>query len=182
MPPRIYLAGPEVFLPNALEQGAEKVAICAKYGLQGVFPLDTAPGMPPATDHRSIYQICLYHLHHCDAMIANVSPYRGVFGDTGTLFEVGYYAAQSKPIMGYTGVLGTIKDRLMKTHTTYHDAMGRLRTYDHLEVEDFGCSDNLMIDAGIEASGGYVVKGEDGLWGLESFEKAVQAMQKRWSA
>src|SRR5512138_113602 len=39
-PPRIYLAGPEVFLPDALAVGARKAALCAQHGLEGVFPLD----------------------------------------------------------------------------------------------------------------------------------------------
>jgi nucleoside 2-deoxyribosyltransferase len=39
--PRIYLAGPEVFLPNANDIGAAKAALCAEAGFEGVFPLDT---------------------------------------------------------------------------------------------------------------------------------------------
>ena len=39
-PPRIYLAGPEVFLPDAQAMGARKAALCAAHGLEGVFPLD----------------------------------------------------------------------------------------------------------------------------------------------
>lgn len=38
--PRIYLAGPEVFFPNALEQGAEKKRLCCEHGFEGVYPLD----------------------------------------------------------------------------------------------------------------------------------------------
>ena len=37
---KIYLAGPDVFLPDALEIGREKVAICARYDLIGLYPLD----------------------------------------------------------------------------------------------------------------------------------------------
>jgi nucleoside 2-deoxyribosyltransferase len=37
---RIYLAGPEVFLPNVAEIAREKKAICAAAGFVGVFPLD----------------------------------------------------------------------------------------------------------------------------------------------
>jgi nucleoside 2-deoxyribosyltransferase len=33
---RVYLAGPEVSLPNASEIGARKRAICEQYGLVGV--------------------------------------------------------------------------------------------------------------------------------------------------
>src|SRR6476620_7652217 len=39
---RIYLAGPEVFLPNAREVGEGKRRIAAEAGFEGVFPLDNA--------------------------------------------------------------------------------------------------------------------------------------------
>ena len=40
--PKIYLAGPEVFLREAVAIGREKVAICAELGLEGLYPLDNA--------------------------------------------------------------------------------------------------------------------------------------------
>ena len=42
--PRIYLAGPEVFFPNAREQGEIKKRLCAAHGFAGVYPLDNAIG------------------------------------------------------------------------------------------------------------------------------------------
>ncbi|KAH2843018.1 hypothetical protein KXW36_000355, partial [Aspergillus fumigatus] len=39
---KIYLAGPDVFLPDALDIGKQKVAICERYGVRGLYPLDTA--------------------------------------------------------------------------------------------------------------------------------------------
>ena len=33
---KIYLAGPDVFLPDAVEIGRQKVAICERYGLTGL--------------------------------------------------------------------------------------------------------------------------------------------------
>ena len=40
MATRIYLAGPEVFLPDAREIADAKKAICRAHGLEGVFPAD----------------------------------------------------------------------------------------------------------------------------------------------
>ena len=40
--PRIYLAGPEVFLPDPIEAGRIKCAIAAEYGFEGVYPLDAS--------------------------------------------------------------------------------------------------------------------------------------------
>ena len=45
---RVYLAGPEVFLANARAIGARKQAICARYGLCGIFPgAPSRRAMPP---------------------------------------------------------------------------------------------------------------------------------------
>jgi nucleoside 2-deoxyribosyltransferase len=33
-----YLAGPDVFLPNAVEHAARKVAICQRFGFRGLPP------------------------------------------------------------------------------------------------------------------------------------------------
>ncbi|WP_198596848.1 nucleoside 2-deoxyribosyltransferase, partial [Vibrio sp. 10N.261.52.A1] len=37
---RIYLAGPEVFLTDAVSIGDQKKKICEAYGFEGIFPLD----------------------------------------------------------------------------------------------------------------------------------------------
>ena len=39
---KIYLAGPDVFLPDAVEIGRRKAAIRARHGLIGLYPLDNA--------------------------------------------------------------------------------------------------------------------------------------------
>src|SRR6266404_969261 len=41
-PMKIYLAGPDVFLPDAIEIGRRKAAICARHGVNGLYPLDNA--------------------------------------------------------------------------------------------------------------------------------------------
>ncbi len=37
---KIYLAGPDVFLPDAIEIGRAKKELCAKRGFRGLFPFD----------------------------------------------------------------------------------------------------------------------------------------------
>ena len=37
---RAYLAGPEVFLPEAVAIGQRKKQLCAKYGFEGLYPFD----------------------------------------------------------------------------------------------------------------------------------------------
>jgi len=38
--PKLYLAGPEVFLPEAIEIGRIKKDLCARYGIEGLYPFD----------------------------------------------------------------------------------------------------------------------------------------------
>ena len=48
---RIYLAGPDVFLPNAKEIGGIKKEMCREFGFEGLFPLDNDfPGEPSALE------------------------------------------------------------------------------------------------------------------------------------
>ena len=38
--PKLYLAGPEVFLPNATEMAEKQRQLCEKYGFIGLHPMD----------------------------------------------------------------------------------------------------------------------------------------------
>ena len=48
---KIYLAGPDVFLPEAEAMAAAKKQLCAAHGFEGVFPTDPRPD--PAADAAS---------------------------------------------------------------------------------------------------------------------------------
>src|SRR5258708_1028231 len=47
-PPAAYLAGPEVFLPDAAEIGRRKKELCRRHGFEGLYPLDAPAPRPPA--------------------------------------------------------------------------------------------------------------------------------------
>ena len=85
---RVYLAGPEVFLANAREIGAQKRAICARHGLVGVFPGDHEdgcdPALRPAERGLSISRGMERIMRGCDAMIVNFTPFRGPSADVGS--------------------------------------------------------------------------------------------------
>jgi nucleoside 2-deoxyribosyltransferase len=160
-PPRIYLAGPEVFLPDALAVGARKVALCADHGCEGVFPLDAELGLagrPKAEAARRISASCEGQMHSCAGLIANLTPFRGVSMDSGTAFEVGFMRALGRPVLGYTNVTADYRAR----SEAYRRAVphGTLPDADHPDtaIEDFGGAENLMIEVAIIASGGTVVR------------------------
>lgn len=176
---RIYLAGPEVFLPDPAAIGAAKKAVCARHGLNGIFPLDTpapAPGGPP--DWRRIHAACEMHMRGCDALVANLTPFRGVGADPGTAFELGYFSALGRPVFGYTHRPGDHRDRVDARWdgSAWRDAEG-------LEVEDFGLADNLMLEGAIAASGGTLLRATEPLgWtDLSLFETCIRALRDRLS-
>jgi nucleoside 2-deoxyribosyltransferase len=159
--PRIYLAGPEVFLPDAQAVGAEKCRLAAAAGLEGVFPLDAQldlTGLPPAEQARRISTANEGLMRSCDALIANLTPFRGVSMDAGTAFEVGFMRALGRPLAGYTNVTAAYAERARAYRSRGPSPMDGDRP--HVEIEDFDLAENLMLEVAILASGGRVVRRE----------------------
>jgi nucleoside 2-deoxyribosyltransferase len=157
---RIYLAGPEVFLPNAREVGAEKRRVAAEVGFEGVFPLDNAldlTGLDKVGQARSISLANEDLMRSCAALVANLTPFRGVSMDAGTAFEVGFMRALCRPVAGYTNARDDYRDRshAFRSGTAHHFDADR----PHIEIEDFGLAENLMIEIAIAESGCTVVRG-----------------------
>src|SRR6056297_3837533 len=94
--PVVYLAGPDVFLPDAREIGEAKRQICENLGLVGLFPLDNEidiAGLPAVEQARRISLANEALMHHADAAIANLTPFRGASMDAGTAYEIGFIRA-----------------------------------------------------------------------------------------
>ena len=148
--PRIYLAGPEVFLPEARAVGAEKCRLAAEVGLEGAFPLDAQldlAALPPAEQARRISQANEGLMRSCDAIVANLTPFRGVSMDFGTAFEVGFMQALGRPMAGYTNVTADYAKRARAFQARGPATMDSDRP--DLEIEDFGLAENLMIEVAI---------------------------------
>jgi nucleoside 2-deoxyribosyltransferase len=155
----IYLAGPEVFLPEAIAMGAKKAALCAAHGFEGVFPLDASldlAGLTKAEQAARISAACETLMRGCDLLIANLTPFRGVSMDAGTAFEVGFMRALGRPVLGYTNVAADYRERSEQ----YRRVAPGLPDADapDVEIEDFDGAENLMIEAAIEASGSGIVR------------------------
>ncbi len=143
--PRIYLAGPDVFRPDAAEHGRRLVALCAECGFEGVFPLaQQLPDLPTPQDvARHIYRANIAHIAACDAVAANLDFFRGAEPDSGTCFEVGYAAALGKPVVGYVPEPGSWARRIRQRHPQV--APADLRDLHGWELEEFGLPLNLML-------------------------------------
>ena len=143
--PRIYLAGPDVFRPDASEHGRRAVALCAEHGFAAVFPLENAlpTDLSPQALARHIYQANIAHIAACDAVLANLDFFRGAEPDSGTCFEVGYAVALGKPVIGYLPESGSLAERIRGRlpHAVGEglvDAAG-------WQLEEFGLPLNLML-------------------------------------
>ena len=95
-------------------------------------------------------------MRSCDALIANLTPFRGVSMDCGTAFEVGFVRALGRPVLGYTNVTADYRARC----EAYRRSAPALPDADcpEAQIEDFDGAENLMIEAAIVASGGAVVR------------------------
>ena len=98
---RVYLAGPDLFVHDAVNIGRRKVELCARHGLIGLYPLDNA--IDPAAKDTSlrIYRGNENMMMEADAIIANLTPFRGPGADAGTVYELGYMAGRGKLCLGY---------------------------------------------------------------------------------
>ncbi len=157
---RVYLAGPDVFLPDAAGRSARLKAICTAHGLTGIFPLDTTESIPDAwralPEARFIALCNEAHIQGCDAMIANLTPFRGPSADAGTVFEIGYMRALGRPIYGWSNDPADFLARSTTFTGAVPDAAGERRDGEGMLLEAFGMHDNLMIDGAILASGGAI--------------------------
>jgi len=157
---RIYLAGPEVFLPDARGVGRAKVELAKDAGFEGLFPLDQElelEGLPKLEQARRISLANEALMRSAELLIANLTPFRGVSMDAGTAFEVGFVRALGRPVLGYTNVPGDYRRRaeafrLRGVPSGDSDAL-------NVDIEDFGMAENLMIAVAILESGGSIVEG-----------------------
>src|ERR1700741_3299861 len=181
----IYLAGPDVFLPDALERGQRKLDICARHGLTGLYPLDSAID-PAAVDiSLQIFKGLEAMMDRCDAIIANLTPFRGAGADPGTVYELGYMAARGKFCFGYSNDPASYADRVRR-FTTVVSRDGHLVDADGLSVENFGLNDNLMMMHGLDLHGAPLVLPRErpkDIWhDLTAFELCVAMAAKRSAA
>ena len=133
---KIYLAGPDVFLPDAVELGRRKVALCARHGLTGLYPLDNAVDLAAKDASLQIFRGNEAMMSGADAIIANLTPFRGPGADAGTVYELGYMAGRGRLCLGYCNDPAPYADRVRR-FTTVHSQDGRLVDALGLTVEDF---------------------------------------------
>lgn len=145
-PPSVYLAGPDVFLPDAAAVGRRKQEICRAHGLEGHYPGEEIDltGLEPVHQARALFDSCVEMMDRCVAGLANVTPFRGVSADVGTAFEMGFLTGRGRPVWGYTS----------------HGADYATRVAGNGDglVEAFGLADNLMLEGPMLRRGHTIVR------------------------
>lgn len=139
---RVYLAGPMVFMDDAPDQFAAMRRVCTEFGYVALTPIDTDIDLNAKDAAYKIYGGNIAHLHACDAVVADLSPFRGPSADAGTIFEVGFAKALGKRVIGYSTNPTHYLDRVLE----YYHCVGN----DHCSIEDFLLSDNLMISCSLD--------------------------------
>jgi nucleoside 2-deoxyribosyltransferase len=158
---KVYLAGPEVFLPDAISIGEKKKRICSRYGFEGLYPFDNevAPDDSGTRVDLLIYRTNLAMMRGADFGVLNLTPFRGTSADVGTVFELGFLTGLAKPVFAYTNDIDHLLDRVKRTQIARFDAAANLwRDSDGMAIEDFGNADNLMINATLAEQGRSIVR------------------------
>lgn len=190
-PQKVYLAGPEVFLPDAVEIGSAKKALCQRYGFEGLFPLDNKVDLTKPGADRVIYRGNIALIEEAALGIFNLTPFRGLSADPGTVFELGVFIGQGKPIFAYSNSADDLLTRFKRSDdAVLEEATGAWADRFGMSVEDFGNADNLMIDACLAEQGRRFhrieVAGRDRFRNLDRFiaclEEAQRAMPKTATA
>lgn len=142
---KIYLAGPDVFKPNALKYGEELKGVCQKHGFIGLFPLDNeikTDGLSSQQIAVKIQKANIELIKSCDGVVANLCSFRGCEPDSGTVWEVGFATGLGKKVLGYTDDLRSLKEKTIEILKLEKNSK-----YDNkdLFIEDFSLSHNLMF-------------------------------------
>ncbi len=177
----IYLAGPDLWFPDAADVLMRKKALCTAAGFTGVLGGGDGSGDGPGAEvmAREVYATSLERLRAADAVVANLSPWRGPGCDPGTAFEAGFAAALGKPVFAYMNVEGEDeadhRTRVEMLLGAAPDAMGRWRDDLGATIEDYGLPENLLLWA--EARRFYVIVTPDPLEDLTGLELCLEAVR-----
>src|SRR5258705_1130390 len=174
---KIYLEAPVLFLPDAIETGRLRAAIGARHGLIGRYPLDNAVDLTASDASLAIFKGNEAMMDAADAIIANLTPFRGPSADAGTVYELGYMAGRGKFCLAYSNDPAIYADRVARSFDVMKSEAGHLVDRDGLTVEDFGLPDNLMMIHTLELHGARLVtprRRPPDIWhDLTSFEACV---------
>ncbi len=144
---KIYLAGFDVFYPDAKAVLNQKKALCDKYGFKGLAPLDNEVDLaqPKSSIRKAIYEANISLIEESDILCVNLNAFRHGEPDAGSVFEIGYGAALGKRVYIYVDSSASMleKTKANDAGCSYKD--GIWFDGQGLIIEDFDGMFNLMI-------------------------------------
>jgi nucleoside 2-deoxyribosyltransferase len=146
---QIHLAGPDAWYPNAAEHQAARKAMVEAAGFTLIDPGAVAGEEPSEIAARELYAERMSRLRQADAVVINLTPWRGVGPEAGGAFEAGFLAGLGKPVFAYMNLVD-------ESHAEYAgrveawmglepDIDGTLRDPDGCTVEDLGLPETVML-------------------------------------
>ena len=177
----VFLSGPDLWFPDAADHLARKINLCANAGVVGVMGrgeglYETQPSEAMA---REIYARALERLRGADAVIVNLTPWRGPNADAGTAFEAGFASALGKPVFAYLNVPSEdeadYRERVEAMVGAAPGDDGRWRDLDEAEIEDLALPENVMLWA--EARRFFVIVTPEPMHDLTGLEMCLEALR-----
>jgi nucleoside 2-deoxyribosyltransferase len=150
-----------------------------------LYPLANAVDIAASNASLRIFRGNEAMMIEADAIIANLTPFRGPGADAGTVYELGYMAGRGKPCFGYSNDPSSYATRV-RQFTDVITREGRLVDASGLTVEDFGLTDNLMMIHALDLHGCALVIPQQApadIWhDLGAFETCVRMAAERLAA
>jgi nucleoside 2-deoxyribosyltransferase len=161
----VFLAGPDVYAPGADRLLERKRRLVEAAGLELLTPVLPAAGGRDEAEitARATYAEVLTELRRADALIANLTPWRGAGCHPGAAFLAGFAAALGKPVFAYMNVEeegdAELLGRIERLYGADLGGDGLWRDDDGVLIEDLGLPETLMLWA--EARRFFVVVTQD---------------------
>ncbi len=177
----VYLSGPERWSPEAADLKAKQRRICEAAGVAALFaddvPLVESEGSEAMA--RELYAGALASLRKADAVIANLTPWRGPSAHPSVAFEAGFASALGKPVFAFINLAdeddAEYRARVDALVGAVLDEEGLWRDVDGAEIEDFGLPETVMLWA--EARRFFCIVTPDPLADLTGIELCLDAMK-----
>lgn len=176
----LWLAGPEIWLPDSEAQASRQRALCLESGLEAIIPTRIPPD--EGGDEllaRQFYASRMAQLRQADAAVVNLTPFRGPSADTATVFEAGVLAGLGRPIFAYLNITSELQaEYVARVDTTLGaslDPAGVWRDGDGCVIEDNGLPETVMLWG--EARRLFVIVTQDPLRDLTGLELCLEALK-----
>lgn len=143
---KIYLAGPDIFRPDAKSWANTAKELCHQHGFEALTPFDHGE-----TEPRKICEGNLDLIRKAQIVVANLNPFRGAEPDSGTVFELGYALALGKKLWGHVASSETLLERVSRLDGRAVADGENLPTDAHgILIENFGLPLNLMLTMSVQ--------------------------------